>query len=163
MQTLFNFSRIYIYIYVRMMIIWWAWRKCAIRHAHQYGNLPSPYPGLLAPAFVACSTNPPQRLSLAVLTRVSTASDKRWGEKARVRGCLVPALAVRYISHEHARTEMHAWQPNPGSAANSVNDRGSGVQPLRQYLVYSVSNSNWVKPTECIINNYATPPYFFLW
>jgi len=30
------------------------------------------YPGLLTPAFVACST--------------TTASDKRWGEKAQVRG-----------------------------------------------------------------------------
>jgi len=47
----------------------------------------------------------------------------------------VPALVVRYISHEHARSEMHAWQPNPDSVANSVNDRGSGVQPRRQYYI----------------------------
>ena len=42
-----------------------------LRHTYS-GSVVASFPGLLTPAFVACSTN--------------TASDKRWGEKVWDRG-----------------------------------------------------------------------------
>ena len=47
------------------------------------------YPGLLTPAFVACSTN------------TGTAGNKRWGEKAWVRGYL-PSVDCCLLFTKHA-------------------------------------------------------------